>query len=37
MTYEQVKNFKPAEFKRLRGVSPETFKDMVTVLSAEKV
>jgi Helix-turn-helix of DDE superfamily endonuclease len=37
MAYEQVKNFKPAEFKRLCGVSPETFKDMVTVLSAEKV
>ncbi len=27
MTYEQVKNLKPTEFKRLCGVYPETFKD----------
>ncbi len=37
MTYEQVKTLKPTEFKRFCGVYPETFKDMVTVLKAEKV
>jgi hypothetical protein len=37
MTYEQVKTLKPTEFKRLCGVYPDTFKDMVTVLKAEKV
>jgi len=37
MTYEQVKTLKPTEFKRLCGVYPDTFKDMVTVLNAEKV
>lgn len=37
MSYKQVKNLKPTEFKRLYGVYPETFKDMVTVLAAEKV
>lgn len=37
MTYEQIKNLKPTEFKRLCGVCPETFKDMVKVLAAEKV
>ena len=37
MTYEQVKNLLPTEFKRFCGVRPETFKDMVTVLAAEKV
>lgn len=37
MSYEQVKNLKPAEFKRLCGVYPETFKEMVTVVAAEKV
>ena len=26
MTYEQVKNLKPGDFKRLCGVQPETFK-----------
>jgi len=35
MTYEQVKTLKPTEFKRLCGVYPDTFKDMVTVLKAE--
>ena len=37
MTYEQVKTLKPTEFKRLWVVYPDTFKDMVTVLKAEKV
>ena len=37
MTYEQVKTLKPTEFKRLCGVYPDTIKDMVTVLKAEKV
>jgi hypothetical protein len=37
MTYDQVKNLKPTEFKRLCGVYPETFKEMVKVLEAEKV
>lgn len=37
MTYEQVKTLKPTEFKRLCGVYPDTFKDMVIVLKAEKV
>jgi hypothetical protein len=37
MTKESVKNLNPTEFKRFCGVSPETFKDMVTVLEAEKI
>jgi hypothetical protein len=37
MSYEQVKNLKPTEFKRLCGVYPETFKNMIKVVSAEKV
>ena len=37
MTYEKVKNLNPEEFKRFCGVDPETFKDMVKVLAAEKV
>ncbi|GBE76449.1 transposase [Microcystis aeruginosa NIES-87] len=37
MTYEQVKTLKPTEFKRLCGLYTDTFKDMVTVLKAEKV
>lgn len=32
MTYEQVKHLKPEEFKRLCGVRPETFAQMVVVL-----
>lgn len=32
MTYEQVKHLKPAEFKRLCGVKPETFRQMVALL-----
>jgi hypothetical protein len=36
MTYEEVKNLKPTEFKRLCGVYPETFEQMVKVLAAEK-
>jgi hypothetical protein len=37
MTYEQVKTLRTTEFKRLCGLYPDTFKDMVTVLKAEKV
>lgn len=37
MTYEQVKNLKATEFKRLCGVYPDTFRDMVKVLSVEKI
>lgn len=37
MSYEQVRNLKPTEFKRLCGVYPETFKNMIKVVSAEKV
>ena len=32
MTYEQVQHLKPEAFKRLCGVRPETFAEMVTVL-----
>lgn len=31
MTYLQVKNLKPEEFKRLCGIYPETFKQMTEV------
>lgn len=37
MTYKQVKNLKPTEFKRLCGVYPETFQEMVKVVAAEKI
>jgi Helix-turn-helix of DDE superfamily endonuclease len=37
MSYEQVKNLEPTEFKRLCGVTLETFKQMVKVVAAEKV
>ena len=32
MTYEQVKDLKPSQFKRLCGVRPETFEQMVRVV-----
>jgi hypothetical protein len=32
MTYERVKHLKPEEFKRLCGVHPETFNQMVAVM-----
>lgn len=34
MTYEQVKNLKPEDFKRLCGVRRETFTHMVEVVKA---
>jgi hypothetical protein len=34
MSYEQVKDLPPAEFKRLCGVQPETFRRMVEVVSS---
>jgi hypothetical protein len=33
MSYEQVKDLRPAEFKRYCGVEPETFRRMVEVVS----
>lgn len=36
MTYERVKHLKLEEFKRLSGVRPETFRQMVTVLEQAK-
>lgn len=33
MSYEQVKDLRPAEFKRYSGVEPETFHRMVEVVS----
>lgn len=33
MSYQQVKDLPPAEFKRLCGVRPETFRRMVGVVS----
>lgn len=32
MKYEEVKDLKPSEFRRLTGVKPETFKLMLSVL-----
>ena len=37
MSYKQVKNLKSTEFKRLCGVTPEIFLEMVKVIAAEKV
>lgn len=37
MSYEQVKNLEPTEFKRLCGVTPAAFEQMVKVVAAEKV
>lgn len=34
MNYEQIRHLKPEQFKRLCGVHPETFKQMVSVLKA---
>jgi Helix-turn-helix of DDE superfamily endonuclease len=36
MTYEQVKDLKPSQFKRLCGVRPETFEQMVRVVHAAR-
>ena len=36
MTYEQVKNLSPVDFKRLCRVSSEVFKDLVKVVTGEK-
>ncbi|MHC5778953.1 hypothetical protein [Nostoc sp.] len=33
MTYEQVKNLKPEDFKRLCGVRPETFNQIDSVIA----
>jgi hypothetical protein len=37
VSYEQVKNLESTEFKRLCGVTPGTFEQMVKVVAAEKV
>ena len=37
MTYKQVRNLDLTEFKRLCGVTPATFEQMVKVVAAEKV
>ena len=34
MTYEQVKSLKPEDFKRLCGVRPDTFNEMVEVVQS---
>ncbi len=36
MSYNQAKNLEPVEFKRLYGVTPATFEQMVKVVAAEK-
>lgn len=36
MTYEQVKNLKLEDFKRLCGVRPETFNQMLEILRSQK-
>ena len=35
MTYKQVKNLKEGEFKRLCGVKPRLFQEMVEILKQE--
>lgn len=35
MTYEQIKNLKEKEFKRLCGVKPQIFEEMVNTLKQE--
>ena len=37
MNYEQVKKLNPADFKRYFGVHQETFKEMVKIVSSEKI
>ncbi len=37
MSYKQVKNLEPIEFKRLCGVTPTRFARMVEVVGAEKI
>jgi Helix-turn-helix of DDE superfamily endonuclease len=37
VSYKQAKNLEPVEFKRLCGVTPATFEQMVKVVAAEKV
>ena len=36
MTYNQLKSLKPEEFKRLCGVRPETFNQMLEVVRAQQ-
>jgi hypothetical protein len=37
VSYKQVKNLEPTEFKRLYGLTPATFEQMVKVVAAKKV
>jgi hypothetical protein len=37
VSYKQAKNLEPGEFKRLCGIMPETFEQMVKVVAVEKV
>ena len=37
VSYKQIKNLEPTEFKRLCGVTPATFEQMVKVVAAEKI
>ncbi len=37
MTYEQVKSLKPEDFKRLCGVRPETFKQMLEAVGSHSL
>jgi hypothetical protein len=37
MTYERVKNLKPEDFKRLSGVRPETFTQMVEAVRSHSL
>jgi Helix-turn-helix of DDE superfamily endonuclease len=36
VSYKQAKNLEPIEFKRLCGITPETFEQMVKAVAAEK-
>ena len=37
MNYEQLQKLRPKDFKRYCGVHPETFKEMVKIVKAEKI
>ncbi len=36
MNYERAKNLKPDEFKRLSGVTPQTFNRMVEIVEIQE-
>jgi len=35
MSYQQIKNLQPSQFKRLCGVKPDLFEEMIEVLKPE--